>query len=121
MTDSKEMVKTVYKALDSKKAEDITVIDISKISTLSDYFIITNGTSLPHVQTLVSEVESELSKAGYEVSAVEGGRAATWILLDYLDIVVHVFTKEDREFYNLERIWRDGRFVALKDMFNENE
>lgn len=121
MTDREKMVATVYKALDSKKAEDITVIDISKISTLSDYFIITNGTSLPHVQTLVNEVGKELGKAGYEPNTIEGGRAATWVLIDYLDIVIHVFTKEDRDFYNLERIWRDGRFISIKDIINKNE
>lgn len=116
MTESKQMVKRICQVLDGKKAEDITVIDISQISSISDYFIVTNGTSLPHVQTLVDEISRELSKLDYKPNTVEGGRSATWILLDYIDVVIHVFTKEDREFYNLERIWRDGRFVSLKDI-----
>lgn len=118
MTESKEMVKIACKALDNKKAEDIVVIDISQISSISDYFIITNGTSIPHVDSLVNELEKDLAIAGFQPKTVEGGRSATWILLDYLDIIVHVFTKEDREFYNLERIWRDGRQVSLESILN---
>ena len=116
MTDSNKMINIVYKALEDKKAEDIKIINISKISTISDYFVIANGSNTPHVQSLVDAVSKELDKEGYDVKTVEGGRSATWILLDYVDIVVHIFTKEDRDFYNLERIWRDGSFLSIKDI-----
>ena len=121
MIDSKKMVTTICKALETKKAEDITIIDISNISTIADYFIITNGNSLPHVQTLTDEVQKELSISGLEPTSVEGSRGSSWILIDYIDVIIHVFIKEDREFYNLERIWRDGRFVSLKDVLTEDE
>ncbi|NMB43951.1 MAG: ribosome silencing factor [Clostridiales bacterium] len=118
MTDSLKMVQIAYKALEEKKAEDITVIDISNITSICDYFIITNGTSQPHLASLIDEVSKELEKAGYMSKTVEGGRSSTWTLLDYFDIVVHVFTKEDRDFYDLERIWRDGRFVSREEIFS---
>ncbi|NLJ90098.1 MAG: ribosome silencing factor [Clostridiales bacterium] len=117
MTDSLKMVQIAYKALDEKKAEDITVIDISHLTSITDYFIITNGTSQPHMASLVDEVSKQLDKAGYSSKTVEGGRASTWTLLDYYDIVIHVFTREDRDFYNLERIWRDGRIVSKDEIF----
>lgn len=113
------MVKIVCRALEDKKGEDIVVIDISGLSSIADYFVITNGTNLPHLNTLVREVEKELEDEGYTPNSIEGGRSSTWVLLDYADIIVHVFTKEDREFYNLERIWRDGRRVPLKDILGE--
>lgn len=121
MIDSKKMIKNAYKALEEKMAKDIVVIDISKISTISDYFIIASGTSLPHIQSLVYEVVDELAKDGYEDKAVEGDRSSSWVLLDYLDIIVHIFTEEDREFYNLERIWRDGTLVSKEDILGDNE
>jgi len=81
MTDSLKMVQIAYKALDEKKAEDITVIDISHLTSITDYFIITNGTSQPHMASLVDEVSKQLDKAGYSSKTVEGGRASTWTLL----------------------------------------
>ncbi len=118
MTNSLKMVQIAYKALEEKKAEDITVIDISRISSISDYFIITNGTSQPHIVSLIDGVSKDLDKAGFNSKTVEGGRSATWTLIDFFDIVVHVFTKEDRGFYNLERIWRDGRVLTEEEIFN---
>lgn len=121
MTDLKKFIKHAYKVLDDKKAEDITVIDISNISTISDYFIIANGSSSLHVQSLVNSLSSELSKIGYEEKTVEGGRDSTWILMDYLDAIVHIFTREDRSFYNLERIWQDGKVISKKDILSWDE
>lgn len=121
MTDSKKFIKYAYKALDDKKAEDITVIDISNISTIADYFIIANGSNLLHVQSLVNSVSSELGKQGYEAKRVEGGRDSTWILMDYLDTIIHIFTREDRSFYNLERIWQDGKVISKKDILSWDE
>lgn len=111
MEQAKQMAKLAYKALDDKKGEDIKVIDISQISMLADYFIIANGTNANQVNALVDSVEEELSKAGYDVKQREGYGLGNWVLLDFGDIIVHVFDKENRLFYDLERIWRDGKLM----------
>ncbi|MBQ5953716.1 MAG: ribosome silencing factor [Lachnospiraceae bacterium] len=112
MTTSEQM-KAVYKALSEKQGRDITVIDISDISTLADYFIITHGNNTPHVESLVECAQEALDKAGAVCKSVEGLRGGRWVLLDYGDIVVNVFSKEDRLWYDLERIWRDGKIVDM--------
>jgi iojap-like ribosome-associated protein len=109
---SKEMARLTYEALDEKKAEDITVLEIGDISVLADYFIIANGTNSSQVQALVDNVQEVLGKNGYLPKRIEGVRSTNWVLLDYGDVVVHVFSKEDRLFYDLERIWRDGKRVT---------
>ena len=111
-----EMARIAYDALDSKKAEDIRVIEIGKISVIADYFIIANGTSSSQVEAMVGEVEEKLGRAGYHAKRIEGIHSSGWVLMDYGDIVVHVFSKEDRLFYDLERIWRDGRQVERNDL-----
>lgn len=116
MNKSKEMVKIAYAALDEKKAEDISIIDISGVTVIADYFLIASGANPNQVQALVDNVQEKLYKAGYECKQVEGYQGATWILLDYLDIVVHVFSREDRRFYDLERIWRDGRQMDIDEI-----
>ncbi|PXV95458.1 ribosome-associated protein [Lachnotalea glycerini] len=116
MNSSKEMVKTTYRALEDKKAEDIRIIDIGNVSVLADYFIIANGNNENQVKALVDNVQEELFKAGYEPKQVEGYRTGKWILLDYGDIIVHVFSKEDRLFYDLERIWRDGKNIEIDNL-----
>ena len=114
--ESKLMAKLAYKALEDKKAEDIKVIEIGSISILADYFVIANGNSSSQVEAMVDAVEEELAKNGFEPKRVEGVRSSGWVLLDYGDIVVHIFSKEDRLFYDLERIWRDGRDVGKDDL-----
>ncbi|MEI3176679.1 MULTISPECIES: ribosome silencing factor [unclassified Candidatus Paralachnospira] len=116
MSDSKTMAAIACRALEDKKGQEVTVIDISGVSCLADYFIIANGENSNQVQAMVDNVEEELAKAGFHYTQREGYQAAKWILLDYKDIVVHVFSKEDRRFYDLERIWRDGRFVDPKEL-----
>lgn len=113
MTDQsiKKMATLAIKALEDKKAEDITVIDISEISVLADYFIIAGGNNVNQLQTLSDTVEETLERAGYPLKQVEGYQSANWILLDFRDIIVHIFDKENRLFYDLERIWCDGRKV----------
>lgn len=113
---SKEMTKITYHALEDKKAEDIRIIDISKVSVIADYFIIANGTNENQVKALVDNVQEELDKAGYEPKQIEGYRTGNWILLDYGDIIVHIFSKEDRLFYDLERIWRDGKNIEINNL-----
>lgn len=113
---SKEMVTLAVEALEDKKGEDIKVIDITDVSVLADYFVIASGTNRNQVQALVDSVEEKLGRAGYECRQVEGYRTANWILLDYGDLIVHIFDSENRLFYDLERIWRDGREVDIKTL-----
>lgn len=116
MNHAKEMAKLAIQALEDKKAEDIHVIDISEISVLADYFIIANGTNRNQVQALIDNVDDTLGRAGYPDRKIEGYESANWALMDYKDIIVHVFDKENRLFYDLERIWRDGKKIALEDL-----
>ena len=110
---SKEMLEIAYKALDDKQAVDIKALDISHVSILADYFIIAHGNNVNHVQALIDEVDKQLSKAGYEAKHIEGYHSSSWVLLDYKDIIIHIFGKEDRYFYDLERIWADGKEMKI--------
>ena len=101
------------KAISSKKGLDIQVIEISDISVLADYMVIATGTSSTHVKALADEVEYRLDEAGISVSHIEGYRSNSWILLDYVDVIVNVFSDEAREFYDLDRLWQDGKPVEL--------
>ena len=116
MDQSLNMVKIAYDALDDKLAEDIKIIDIRSISVLADYFIIADGSNRNQVQAMADSAEEALGKAGYDAKQIEGYQSANWILMDYKDIIVHVFSKEDRAFYDLERIWRDGSLVEKADL-----
>ncbi len=109
MSKSLEMVKLAKTALEDKKAGDIKVIDISGVSVLADYFIIADGSNVNQVQAMVDNVDEVLGRAGYECKQMEGYGTGGWILMDYGDIIVHAFCREDRLFYDLERIWRDGK------------
>ncbi len=108
---SKEMAKLAIQALEDKKAEDIRVIDISEVSVVADYFIIADGSNRSQIQALADNVEETLGRAGYPMKQVEGYTTANWILMDFNDIIIHIFDKENRLFYNLERIWRDGKDI----------
>lgn len=116
MEQSKLMAKLACKALDDKKGEDIKVIDISNVSILADYFIIANGANDNQVRALVESVEDELAKEGFEVKQREGYGLGNWVLLDFGEIIVHVFDRENRLFYDLERIWRDGKTVDVEQL-----
>ena len=116
MTQASKMAKIAVKALEDKKGEDIRIIDIRDVSILADYFIIANGTSNSQVQALVDNVEEELAKEGFILKQREGYGLGTWVLLDYGDIIVHVFDKENRLFYDLERIWKDGKMISAGEL-----
>ena len=109
MTEAYKMTQIIINALEDKKAEEIKVIDINGVSSLADYFIIANGTNRSQVQALIDNVEEQLGRAGYFKKHVEGYDTANWILMDYGDVIIHIFDKENRSFFNLERIWRDGK------------
>ena len=111
---STEMVKLVIDALEDKKAEDIRIIDISEVSVLADYFIIAGGTNRSQIQALCDNVLEKLGRAGYPEKQTEGYDTANWILMDFGDVIVHIFDKENRLLYDLERIWRDGKSVDLE-------
>ena len=111
---SMEMVKLVIDALEDKKAEDIRIIDISEVSVLADYFIIAGGTNRSQIQALCDNVLEKLGRAGYPEKQTEGYDTANWILMDFGDVIVHIFDKENRLLYDLERIWRDGKTVDLE-------
>ncbi|HKM33279.1 MAG TPA: ribosome silencing factor [Lachnospiraceae bacterium] len=108
---SKSMAKLAISALEDKKAEDIRIIDISEVSVIADYFIIASGNNRSQMQALSDNVQDTLGQAGYEMKQVEGYQTANWILMDFGDVIVHIFDKENRLFYNLERIWRDGKQI----------
>ncbi len=111
--DLMEMVKAAKAALEDKKAQDVVVLDISNISTIADYFIIANGTNPNQLAAMRDAVDEALYKRGLHVHHIEGTNSASWVLMDYGDIIVHLFSKEDRSFYDLERIWNDGKRVEL--------
>ena len=114
--DSRKAVKIAIDALEDKKAEDIRIIDISEVSVLADYFIIASGTNRSQIQALIDNVDEKLHLAGFERRQVEGYDDANWVLADYHDVIVHVFDKENRLFYDLERIWRDGKIVGRDEI-----
>ena len=116
LEESKKMVKIAVEALENTKGEDIEILDISEISSLGDYFIIANGTNRSQIQAMADRVEEELYKAGYKKKDIEGYESAFWILQDFEDIIVHIFDKENRVFYDLERIWRDGKKVTKDEI-----
>ena len=105
---SSELAKLAIAALEDKKAEDVRVIDIEEVSVLADYFIIATGNNRTQVQAMADEVEMRLGKAGAAPRQIEGYQAANWIPLDFGDVIIHIFDAQNRLFYDLERIWKDG-------------
>lgn len=99
-----------------KKGEDITVLEISDISILTDYFLIATGNSSSQIQAMIDNVEEKMQEAGYKMKRLEGNRNSTWILMDFGDVVIHLFDKEDRLFYDLERIWSDGKRIEPQEL-----
>ena len=104
------------KAISSKKGLNIQLIEIGDIPSLADYMVIATGTSSTHVKAIADEVEYQLDEAGISVSHIEGYRSNSWILLDYVDVIVHIFSDEAREFYDLERLWQDGKEIDISDI-----
>ena len=109
--DSKKIAKTIFNALDDKKAVNIKIIDISEISILADYFIIAGGNNDNQVKALADNVEEELLNMEITPKQIEGYDAANWILMDYQDVIVHIFNEDERLFFDLERIWSDAKEI----------
>ena len=119
MLSAREVALEVTKALDEKKGIDIKVLRIEKISSLADYFVICTGTVNTHVKTLCDYAEYTMEQLGEAMLGREGHRGNSWELLDYGAVVIHVFTEEAREFYNLERLWADGEQVDISSIIIE--
>lgn len=103
-----ELIKFAAKLLDNKKATDIVALDIRAVTSLGDYFLVASGTSTTQVKALSEELEQKLSAQGIEPRRVEGERSAMWILMDYNDVIIHIFNHDTRDFYCLERLWADA-------------
>lgn len=112
-SETKNNLKLIVDALEDKKAENIQIIDISELSIVADYFVITNGANKSQIQALSDNVEEKLAAKKVVPRNIEGYNTANWILMDYNDILVHIFDTESRGFYDLERMWRDGKSVEI--------
>ena len=109
---SAELARLAIAALEDKKAEDVRVIDIGDVSVLADYFIIASGNNRIQVQAMADEVEDRLGRAGAIPKQIEGYQAGNWVLLDFGDVIIHIFDAQNRLFYDLERIWKDGTQIS---------
>ena len=121
MLTSKEVAVAASRALDSKKGVGIKLIRVGDVTSLADYFLICTGTSNTHVKTLRDYTEATLEELGETMLGREGHRGNTWELLDFGCVVIHVFTNEARQFYDLERLWSDGEQIPLDDILKEEK
>ncbi len=117
--ESRKKASIACKAIEEKKGIDLKVIEIAEISTLADYFIISSGSNENQVQAIIDSVDEQMSKAGYEPRHTEGKSPTEWMLLDYGDVVVHIFNEEGRSYYDLEHIWRDGTQIDPASLSEE--
>ena len=117
---SLEQARKIVQVMDSKNAKDIRLIKIEGISSLGDYFVVASASNTTQVKAIADEVEDEMTKLGLEPNRVEGRQSAQWILMDYYDVMVHVFLDEARSFYNLERLWSDAPQLDISDLLTQN-
>lgn len=110
------IVKKAVTALEGKLAQDVEIIDIGGISVIADYFIVASAQSQNQLHAMQEAVDEAMYKAGLNAKSIEGNRQSTWILMDYGDIIVHLFSAEDRLFYNLEKIWSDGVRISPEEL-----
>ena len=113
---SKMMARVAYDARDEKLGEDIEILRIDEISVIADYLVIANGDNPNQIRAMLEQVEQRMAEAGYQTKRIEGNKNSTWILMDYGDVIIHIFSREDRLFYDLERIWRDGAKVSREEL-----
>lgn len=113
---ARQMTKLAIRALEDKKSEDVRIIDISEVSVVADFFLIASGNNASQLQAMADNVQETLERAGYRLHQTEGYGTANWILMDFGDLIVHIFDKENRLFYDLERIWRDGRMLDAAEL-----
>ncbi len=114
--ESKELTLNAVKILDNKKASNITALKVRELTIVSDYFIIASGTSSPHVKALADEVDEKLSALGVNPLRIEGYQEGNWVVVDYGELIIHIFDSKTREFYSLERLWADAEQLDLSDI-----
>lgn len=118
--DSKQIVEVITEALLSRKGKEITVLDVSELTTLTDYFVVCHGNSDVQIKALADAVEDDVrEKAGEKPWKKEGLQGRSWVILDYVNIVVHIMSKEKRDFYGIERMWNDAEITQIKDADQE--
>lgn len=111
-----QMVKIAYDAFEDKKGQDIKILKISNISTIADYFVIVTGANPSQIRALQDNAEEQLAKNGFKPTKIEGIKNSSWVLMDYSDIILHVFSTEDRDFYNLDHIWKDAEVISRENL-----
>lgn len=117
--EAKQLLETIVKAGDDKRAEDIVALDMHEVSLLADYFVIMNGNSERQVDAIVDAIEDAVLTAGGKQPRIEGKKGSRWMLMDFTDVVVHVFVPEERAFYNLEKLWSDAPLVDVDQWVSE--
>ncbi|WP_071131403.1 ribosome silencing factor [Enterococcus timonensis] len=110
---SEQILQTAVKAIDDKRGEDIVALDVRDVSLLADYFLIANGSSERQMNAIAENVVDQVGELGHTVKRVEGKAGGKWILIDLGDVIVHIFSKAEREFYNLEKLWSDAPMVNI--------
>lgn len=113
---NKDLIKVVVEALENKKTEDIKIVKVEGLTTITDYFVIATANSTTQVKAAADEVEFKLKQLGIEPNKIDGYQNAEWIALDYFQVIVHVFNRDTREFYSLEKLWRDGSIVNVEEL-----
>ena len=116
-----DALKIAASAADDKKAHELVALDISGIATFADYFLLCTGDSSRQMQAIADEIEKRLKAAGIRPSHIEGYQNSEWILMDYIDLVVHIFSKTARAYYDLERLWRDGKKLDPEKLLQQKE
>lgn len=117
--DSKQLMALIAEYADNKKAEDIKVLDIRDLTTMADYFVICHGNSHPQMKAIAEEIEDKLKEKDFYPSSREGKDSAFWILMDYGDVIVHIFNRESREFYGIEHLWADAKMVNIDELLQK--
>ena len=116
---SRQLVQLIVRTLDEKKAQNIEVIQIGDLSILGEYFVIADTDNATHVKSLVEELEFQAKQRGILPRLIEKDSGSSWIVLDYQEVIVHIFHKKTREFYDLERLWADGKRIEVESLLEE--
>lgn len=119
-TPSEKLLELIVKAGDDRLGEDIVALDVRGLTTLADYFVLMNGRNQRQVKALVEAVDEAISKAGYPIKGIEGKSGNDWILVDAEDVIVHIFTKDAREMFNLEKLWNDAPLVNVSALLDSD-